>query len=87
MYGTAYLWLVSFELPVSIMNKTTEDNMLSSRGKTRNLVPTLLEYIAPLHVFFWVFHGEIGLLSPGKGSCDGVALPNLRCMLGVSVFA
>ena len=26
------------------------------------------------------------LLSPGKGSCDRVTLPNLRCMLGASVF-
>ena len=30
--------------------------------------------------------GKIGFLSPGKASCDKVALPNLRCMLGVLVF-
>ena len=32
----------------------------------------------------WDFsHGKIGLLSLGKASCDRVALPKLRCMLGV----
>ena len=32
----------------------------------------------------WEFsHGKFGLLSPGKASCDRVALPNLLCMLGV----
>ena len=32
----------------------------------------------------WDFsHEKFGLLSPGKASCDRVALPNLRCMLGV----
>ena len=36
----------------------------------------------------WDFsHGKFELLfSPGKASCDRVALPNLRCMLGVLVF-
>ena len=35
----------------------------------------------------WYFsHGKFWLLSPGKANCDRVALPNLRCMLGVSVF-
>ena len=35
----------------------------------------------------WDFsHGKFGLLSPGKASCDRVALPNLPCMLGVLVF-
>ena len=29
---------------------------------------------------------KFGLPSPGKASCDRVALPNLRCMLGVLVF-
>ena len=27
-----------------------------------------------------------GCFPPGKASCDRVALPNLRCMLGVLVF-
>ena len=31
-------------------------------------------------------HGKFGLPSPGKASCDRVALPNLRCMLDVLVF-
>ena len=32
----------------------------------------------------WDFsRGKFGLLSPGKSSCDRVALPNLRCKLGV----
>ena len=31
-------------------------------------------------------HGNFGLLSPGKASCDRVAQPDLRCMLGVLVF-
>ena len=30
-------------------------------------------------------HGKFWLISPGKASCDRVALPNLRCMLGVLV--
>ena len=31
----------------------------------------------------WDFsRGKFGLLSPGKASCDRVALPSLRCMLG-----
>ena len=30
-------------------------------------------------------YGKFGLLSPGKVSCYRVALPNLRCMLGVLV--
>ena len=35
----------------------------------------------------WDFsYGKIWLLSPGKASCDRVALPNPRCMLGVLVF-
>ena len=35
----------------------------------------------------WDFsHGKFGLLFPGKARCDRVALPNLRCMLGVLVF-
>ena len=35
----------------------------------------------------WDFsHGKFGLPSPGKASCDRVALPNLRCMLGVLAF-
>ena len=35
----------------------------------------------------WIFsNGKFGLLSPEKASCDRVALPNLRCMLGVLVF-
>ena len=47
------------------------------------------------HTFFlltaisshWDFsHGTFGLHSLGKASCDRVALPNLRCMLGVLVF-
>ena len=29
---------------------------------------------------------KFGLLSLGKASCDRVALPNIRCMLGVLVF-
>ena len=32
------------------------------------------------------FHGKFGSLSPGKASCDRVALPNLRCTLGVLEF-
>ena len=36
----------------------------------------------------WDFsHGKFELPSPGKAICDRVALPNLRCMLGVLVFA
>ena len=31
-------------------------------------------------------HGKFELPSPGKASCDRVVLPNLWCMLGVSVF-
>ena len=31
-------------------------------------------------------HEKFGLLSPGKASCDRVALPNLPCMLDVLVF-
>ena len=35
----------------------------------------------------WDFsHGKFGLLSPGKASCDRVALLNLPCMLDVFVF-
>ena len=35
----------------------------------------------------WDFlHGKFGLPSPGKASCDRVALPNLRRMLGVLEF-
>ena len=35
----------------------------------------------------WDFsHGKFGLLSPGKASCDRIALANLRYVLGVSVF-
>ena len=35
----------------------------------------------------WDFsHGKFGLPSPGKASFDRVALTNLGCMLGVSVF-
>ena len=30
--------------------------------------------------------GKFGLSSPGKASCDTVALPNPRCMLGVLCF-
>ena len=38
-------------------------------------------------LFQWDFsHGKSGLLSPGKASCDRVALPNLLCVLGVLVF-
>ena len=33
------------------------------------------------------FRGKFGLPSPGKASCDRVALPNLRCMLSVLVFS
>ena len=38
--------------------------------------------IVPLGFPPWKFE----LLSPGKASYDGVALPNLRCMPGVYVF-
>ena len=31
-------------------------------------------------------HAKYRLPSPGKASCDRVALPNLRCMLGVLLF-
>ena len=31
-------------------------------------------------------HGKFGLPFPGKASFDRVALPNLRCMLGVLVL-
>ena len=31
-------------------------------------------------------YGKFLFPSPGKASCDRVALPNLRCMVGVSVF-
>ena len=35
----------------------------------------------------WDFSlGKFGLPSPGKASCHRVALPNLRCLLDVSVF-
>ena len=35
----------------------------------------------------WNFsHGKFGLPSPGKASCNSVALPNLQGMLGVLVF-
>ena len=35
----------------------------------------------------WDFsRGKFGLLSPGKVSCNRVALPNLLCVLGVLVF-
>ena len=35
----------------------------------------------------WDFsYGEFGLPSPGKASCDRVALPNLGCMLGALVL-
>ena len=38
-------------------------------------------------VSLWHFsHGNFRLLSPGKASCERVALPNLRCMLVVLVF-
>ena len=50
----------------------------------------------PFSFFFLLFttglsqsdlsYGKFGLPSPGKASCDRVALPNLRCMLGVLVF-
>ena len=48
----------------------------------------------PLFFIFWttvlsqwdISHGKFGLPSPGKASCDTVALPNLLCMLGVLVF-
>ena len=39
--------------------------------------------IAPLGLLPW----EIRSLSTGKAICDRVALPNLRCMLDVYVFA
>ena len=35
----------------------------------------------------WDFsYGKLGLSSLGKASYDKVALPNLRCLLGVLVF-
>ena len=35
----------------------------------------------------WDFsHGKFGSFSRRNASCDGIALPNLRCMLGVLVF-
>ena len=35
----------------------------------------------------WDFsHRKFGLPSPGKASCNKVALPNLGCMLGILVF-
>ena len=38
-------------------------------------------------LFQWdFFHGKFRLLSPGKASCNRVALPNLLCMLGVWCF-
>ena len=38
-------------------------------------------------LFQWDFsHEKFGLFSPEKDSCDRVALPNLRCTLGVLVF-
>ena len=33
-----------------------------------------------------VSNGKFRLPSPGKASCDGVALPNLGCMLGALMF-
>ena len=33
-----------------------------------------------------ILHWKFGLLSPVKASCDRIALPNLRWMLGVLVF-
>ena len=38
--------------------------------------------IVPLQFLPW----EIWVALPEKASCDGIALPNLRCMLGVLVF-
>ena len=36
---------------------------------------------------YWHFsYGKIGLFSSWKASCDRVALPNLRCMMGVSTI-
>ena len=44
-------------------------------------------FFEQLYCPFWDFsHGKFGVLSPGKASCDRVALPNLRCMHAVFVF-
>ena len=42
----------------------------------------LLQLFCPSGFLPW----EFGLLSPGKASCDTVALPNPRCVLGALVF-
>ena len=55
---------------------------------TVNLVRVLIDSlgsancIVPLGLFLW----EIRVDFPRKAGCDGDALPNLQCMLGVLVF-
>ena len=57
----------------------TFPQIFSSVEKAISIITTLLS-----HRDF--FHWKFGLLFMGKTSCDRVVLPNLQCILGVSVF-
>ena len=64
-----------------------------ARGASSPVANILLFFFFYLFFFFLHFlwlcdfsHRKFGLPSLGKARCDRVALPNLRCMLGVWVF-
>ena len=55
--------------------------------KDKHKIVTFFFFFLATVLSQWNFsHGKCGLLSPKNASCDRVALPNLRCMLGVLVF-
>ena len=77
------MWIKMFT--VSIKNNFENINGNKSNKLATPKCALFFIYITVLpHLDF--AHRKFRLLPPGKASCKRVALPNLRCMLGVLVY-
>ena len=79
------------EVQVNLTTANTAKNVhVGVRYKSASLLCKLWLwfFFCTAALSYWDFsHGKFRLLSLGKASCNRVALPNLRCMLGVLAFS
>ena len=67
----------------SLCKKKNEKETKQEWKKLNNMFLLFLLRFTTVLSHWDFFHGKFGLLSPEKASRDRVALPNLRCKLGV----
>ena len=69
-----------------IVHQATDNIYVGSDGKANFDFVVVVFFLTTVLSYWDFFLRKFGLLPSGKVSCDRVALPNIRYMMGVSVF-